>query len=95
MTTNNDNNPIRSSESLNKLFESIKNYKFNPNIVANLSCYYNDRLIVWNDDDQCIYGCSLDDRYNIQSIQVANEYVYNTADINIMHIGLTNLGWSI
>lgn len=57
--------------------ESIKKQKFDRNIVANLSCYYHDRLIVWNEDDQCLYECSLDDRYNITDIQVSLNFEYS------------------
>lgn len=62
---------------LEKLVESIKKQKFDRNIVANLSCYYHDRLIVWNEDDQCLYECSLDDRYNITDIQVSLNFEYS------------------
>nr|XP_027196309.1 nuclear pore complex protein Nup88-like isoform X1 [Dermatophagoides pteronyssinus] len=70
------------TELLNKLVESIKKCKFDRNIVTNLSCYYMDRLLVWNDDDQCIYGCLFDDRYNITAIQIITLSSLPTFQIN-------------
>lgn len=67
---------------LKKLVESIKKQKFDRNIVANLSCYYHDRLIVWNEDDQCLYECSLDDRYNITDIQIVTLSSLPTFTVN-------------
>ncbi|XP_027196311.2 DNA polymerase delta interacting protein 2 isoform X1 [Dermatophagoides pteronyssinus] len=81
MASSNDSNNNQ-SELLNKLVESIKKCKFDRNIVTNLSCYYIDRLLVWNDDDQCIYGCLFDDRYNITAIQIITLSSLPTFQIN-------------
>lgn len=57
-------------DDLNSLIESIRRHYRQPNESKNLIGYFEDKLLVWQAEDQCLFCCRLKDSRKMISIQV-------------------------
>ena len=57
-------------DDFNLLIESIRSHYKQPNESKNLMGYFEDKLLVWQAEDQCLFCCRLKDSRKIISIQV-------------------------
>ncbi|KAF7489318.1 Nuclear pore complex protein Nup88 [Sarcoptes scabiei] len=79
----------QNSQALQNLIEAIKQRKYDPEVISQIFCYYEEKILIWNDKDRCLCLCTIDENYKISGVQIIELSCLPSFRINSLSLSST------